>query len=831
MQIGPYLTTDQKIEGAVVSFFDIEDLKRREKEAKELQVEAQILNKIGRQISAELDQEKLVQAVTDAATELTGAQFGAFFTNVTGDLGESFMLYTISGVPKEHFAKFPMPRNTPIFEPTFRGEGVVRLDDVRKDARYGKVPPHFGPPKGHLPVVSYLAVPVVSRSGGVIGGLFFGHAEPGRFRAKHERMVVALAAMAAIAVDNARLYSRLEQSEKDLSDFFENGAVGCHWAGPDGTILRVNETELRMLGYAREEFVGRNIAEFHVDRPIIDDILRRLANNETLHEVQARMRTKSGQILDVLVDVSGLWREGKFIHTRCFTRDVTELRKAMAARTLLASVVESSDDAIVTKNLNSVITSWNRGAERIFGYRADEVIGKPITILIPAELRSEEDTIIAKLRRGERVDHFETRRQKKDGTILDVSLTISPLRDEQGQVVGASKVARDVSALRRATRAQALLASVVESTDDAIVTKTLDSVITTWNRGAERLFGYREDEVVGKPITILIPEELRSEEDTIISKLKRGERVEHFETRRRAKDGTILDVSLTISPIKDEHGKIVGAAKTARDITERKRSEEKIRQLNAELEHRVRERTASLEEALTELEAFSYTVAHDLRAPLRSIHTFGQMLQEDHSAQLDENGRKYLAQMVEGGARMDALTSDLLTYSRVSRQDVTLVSLDLEVVAASALEELKGELDSRKAKVEIEHPLGRVFGNELLARQAISNLIANAAKFVAPGVEPRIRVRSEKRAAGSPSGEPWIRLWIEDNGIGIDPEFHPKLFKVFERLQSREVYPGTGIGLAIVRRSLERMGGRWGVESVADGGSRFWIEMKAKENP
>jgi len=169
------------------------------------------VNRLGRVISAELDLQKLVQAATDAATELTGAQFGAFFYNITNDQGESYLLYTVSGVPRETFSRFPMPRNTPIFGPTFRGEGTIRLDDVTKDSRYGTMSPYHGMPPGHLPVRSYLAVPVVSRFGEVLGGLFFGHARPGIFDERAERNLEALVAQLAVAMDNARLYGQAQR--------------------------------------------------------------------------------------------------------------------------------------------------------------------------------------------------------------------------------------------------------------------------------------------------------------------------------------------------------------------------------------------------------------------------------------------------------------------------------------------------------------------------------------------------------------------------------------------------------------------------------------------
>ncbi len=166
----------------------------------------EILLKVGAEIASELNLDRAVQTVTDAATELTGAAFGSFFYNVLNEAGESYMLYTLSGVPKEAFSKFPMPRNTKVFGPTFAGEGVVRSDDIQKDPRYGQNPPYYGQPKGHLPVHSYLAVPVISRTGEVIGGLFFGHPEVARFKAEHEKLAVGIAGYAAIAIDNARLY-------------------------------------------------------------------------------------------------------------------------------------------------------------------------------------------------------------------------------------------------------------------------------------------------------------------------------------------------------------------------------------------------------------------------------------------------------------------------------------------------------------------------------------------------------------------------------------------------------------------------------------------------
>jgi len=308
----------------------------------------QMLNHIAKAIASDLDLERVVQTVTDAATEIAGAKFGAFFYNVTNAAGESYVLYSLSGASRESFEKMGLPRNTAVFAPTFSGTATIRSDDIRADPRYGQNAPHFGMPAGHLPVVSYLAVPVVSRSGEVLGGLFFGHDEAGVFTPESQELVESIASHAATAIDNARL-----------------------------------------IKAAREDIVTH--------------------------------------------------------------------QRAQESASWLAAIVESSDDAILSKDLNGVITSWNNGAERLFGYIRDEVIGKPVSILIPEDRQDEEPRILERIRRGERIEHYETIRRHKDGSLIDISLSVSPVRNAEGAIIGASKIARDITGRKRAEEQRSLL--------------------------------------------------------------------------------------------------------------------------------------------------------------------------------------------------------------------------------------------------------------------------------------------------------------------------------------------------------------------------------------
>jgi len=293
--------------------------------------------------------------------------------------------------------------------------------------------------------------------------------------------------------------------------------------------------------------------------------------------------------------------------------DITDRKRAEEYSQQLASIVESSDDAIISKDLDGIITSWNRGAARLFGYSADEVIGRPVTILIPPSHENEEPEILNRIRRGEKIGHYETVRRHKDGTLIDISLTVSPLRNSENKIIGASKIARNITDRRHAEQMGQRLAAIVESSDDAIVAKDLNGIITSWNQGAERLFGYTADEVIGKPVLILIPAELQDEEPQILARIRLGERIDHYETVRRRKDGSLVDISLTVSPVRDLSGAIIGASKVARDITGRRRALEQQNLLLREMNHRVKN-LFSLAGSIVTLSARSASTPRELAA-------------------------------------------------------------------------------------------------------------------------------------------------------------------------------------------------------------------------
>jgi signal transduction histidine kinase len=258
------------------------------------------------------------------------------------------------------------------------------------------------------------------------------------------------------------------------------------------------------------------------------------------------------------------------------------------------------------------------------------------------------------------------------------------------------------------------------------------------------------------------------------------------------------------------------------DVTEQNKRENEIRRLTETLEERVAERTAELSGALRELESFAYSIAHDLRAPLRGMTGLSDLIREEHAAGIDEEGKTFLLKIRESAAQMDRLIQDLLVYSRLTREELDLEPLESKSILEEALRQLAGSIRESNAEIAVEKDLPRVRGNRVALLQVFMNLLSNAIKFVPPGVRPLIRVRAEQR-------NEIVRLWVEDNGIGIAAEHHGRIFGVFQRLHQTARYPGTGIGLALVKKAAERMEGQVGVDSEPGRGSRFWLDLPSGE--
>lgn len=363
----------------------------------------------------------------------------------------------------------------------------------------------------------------------------------------------------------------------------------------------------------------------------------------------------------------------------------------------LAALVESSDDAIISKTLDGTIQTWNQGAERLFGYRAEEIIGKPVLTLFPPDREHEEEIILGKLKNRKRIEHYETVRRRKDGTLVDVSLSVSPILDDMGNVVGGSKIARDVSERKRIDAIAQHFAAIVESSHDAIISKNLNGIIQSWNSAAERMFGYSADEIVGKSVLVLIPADRQHEETEILRRIRAGERIEHFETVRQHKDGSLLDISLTISPVKDSEGQIVGASKIARDIREKKRAEAIRETLLNEIKHRVKNTLGTVQavasqtfKSASEQEHRAFTLRLQAMSHAHDLLT----LRDWESADLGEIVDQALKPFCDGPARLTKSGPSVeLNPSKTLLVAMILHELGTNAVKYGALSNTTGHID------------------------------------------------------------------------------------------------------------------------------------------
>jgi PAS domain S-box-containing protein len=485
-------------------------------------------------------------------------------------------------------------------------------------------------------------------------------------------------------------------AEQELRDFVDSAAEGLHRVAQDGTILWVNQAELDLLGYTADEYVGHNIVEFHADRDVIDDILLRLTRHETLHNQAARLRCKDGSLKHVLIHTNVRWNDdGTFAYSRCFTRDITDRVHSERLAAQCSAIVASSDDAIASKTLDGVITSWNPAAERMFGYGAEEAIGRSIRMIIPAERQAEEDQVLHRIGRGEIVDHFETIRRHKDGREVPISLTVSPIKDFNGRVVGASKIARDIAERRR-----------------------LD---------IER------------------------------------QRVFEFEQEARAQ-------AEHANRIKDE---------------------------------------------------FLAMLSHELRNPLNAILGWIQIVQgrEVPPAQMAR-----ALDIIERNARLQSrLIGDLLDVSRIvsGKLQFDRVPVDLAEIVTAAIDSVRPTASAKSIQMTVH--LGAsglsVSGDASRLEQAVWNLLSNAVKFTPSGGQIEVLVQQSAMDG---------QVVVRDSGRGIAPEFLPHVFERFRQADTGDArqYGGLGLGLAIVRYVAEAHGGCVSAASPGlDRGATFAISI------
>jgi PAS domain S-box-containing protein len=446
----------------------------------------------------------------------------------------------------------------------------------------------------------------------------------------------------------------------------------------------------------------------------------------------------------------------------------------------------------------------------------------PEKILVPGESNLLLRENVANLLRDVGAEEFRLLglRQRRSNEASRMTLVLLPL----GVLVSLTILSAGLLTLNSSYNERKLaetdlrkLAAIVESSEDGMIGKDLNGVVTSWNKGAYSLFGYSAHEMVGQSIMKLIPPDRRDEETQILARISRGEFVVHFETVRRRKDGTNIDVSVTVSPIRDRAGRIIGASKVVRDITERKKTEAKILELNASLEERVKQRTAQLEAANKELEAFSYSVSHDLRAPLRAMDGFSQAVLEDYKEQMPAEGRRYLGIIREGAQRMGNLIDDLLTFSRLSRVPVSNQPVDMAGLVVDALDELGVKAADSKVQVRLGH-LPPCQGDPALLKQVWMNLLSNALKYSRKRDIPVIEIGSETQDGKQ------VYL-VRDNGTGFDMLYANKLFGVFQRLHRSDEYEGTGVGLAIVQRVIHRHGGNVWAEAALGKGATFFFTV------
>ncbi|HEU5073850.1 MAG TPA: ATP-binding protein, partial [Polyangiaceae bacterium] len=806
---------------------------------REARTEAETLFRISESLkAARLDLEALVQRTTDEGTQLVGANFGAFFYNLVNDAGETYVLYALAGAPKEAFAKFGLPRNTPMFAATFVGEGVIRLADVRKDPRYGQMGPHFGMPRGHLPVVSYLAVPVVSRSGTVLGGLFFGHRDADRFTEQHERMVSVLAASAAAAIDNANLFgaSRIaERNQRRLVDELTEtvrlndllaGVLAHDLRNPLGSILTSAELALRHFEQGDVARLARPLNRIVTSGErmsrLIDQLLdftrTRVGGGFELTVAQFDLAELVGRVaeelegasteaqleLETVGDTSGTWDED---------------RLAQVFSNLLGNALQhGARDSRVHVRLDGSEPDQVSASIHNMGAIPASVMGTLFVPLAPRDdLREQRDGLglglfitreIAEAHGGS----VEVQSSDQTGTCFTLRLprnctaTRPPASTQQGH-------GDDEAALRPWQTAEHLVDTgqkfrlLVESVEDyAIFMLDPGGRVATWNAGAERIKGYAAREIIGQHFSRFYDDEQASA-GICEQELELAAREGRLETEgyRVRKDGSRFWANVVLTALRRPSGELVGFAKVTRDLTERKKLEEE------------RLRRAQVEEALRLRDEFLSVVSHEFKTPLSVLQLQIEALTRQKDA-LDPALLKNIQRAKRSSDHLLRTVDAILEVTRITSGTFALKRdvFDLAEALSDVVESVRphAQLAGCELMLEVEAPLIGSWDRRRL-EHVVTQLLMNALTYAAGAP---IRISLTRRA-----DEAWLE--VADSGPGIDSRDLSRIFDRFERATSMRHFSGLGLGLYLAREVVQAHGGNVSAEDTAGRGAHFIMRL------